>query len=53
MRTLERFSILIESLALIGPSTLAAWLLAFGLSGLMFMYRLACGGYCRCLLSSK
>ncbi len=53
MRLLERCSMLIESMALLGPSTLAAWLLAASLSALLFAYRLACGGYYRCFLSSK
>jgi hypothetical protein len=53
MRMLERCSMLIESMALLGPSTVAAWLLATALSGFLFTYRLACGGYYRCFFSTK
>jgi hypothetical protein len=53
MRLLERCAVLVETTAILGPANLVACLVAAGLSGLCFGYRLLSQGYYRCLFSSK
>jgi hypothetical protein len=50
---LERCAALAETAAFLGPANLASLLVAAGLSGLFFCYRLLSQGYHRCFLSLK
>jgi hypothetical protein len=50
---LERFAIVVETAAFLGPANLASLLVAACLSGLLLGYRLLSQGYYRCFLSTK
>jgi hypothetical protein len=50
---LERFATIAETAAFLGPANLASLLIAAGLSGLLFGYRLLSQGYYRCFISTK
>jgi len=53
MKLLERGARLVETTALLGPATLAAWLVTATLATLLVTYRLFTQGCYRCFLSSK
>ena len=53
MRTLERFALMAETAAILGPANLASLLVAACLSGFLFGYRLLSQGYHRCFLSTR
>jgi hypothetical protein len=53
VRLLERFAIVAQTTAFLGPANLLSLLLAACLAGLLFGYRLVSQGYHRCLLTIR
>ena len=53
MRLLERFAVLAQTTAFLGPANLLSLLLAACLAGLLFGYRLVSQGYHRCFLTIR
>ena len=53
MRMLERLAVIVQTTAFLGPANLISLLLAAGVSGLYFSYRMLSQGYHRCFFSMK
>lgn len=53
MRLLERFAMVAQTTAFLGPANLLSLLLAACLAGLLLGYRLLSQGYHRCLLTTR
>lgn len=53
MKLLERCAAIAETTALLGPGNLISVVLAAGLAGALYGYRLVTQGYHRCFLSTR